>query len=280
MSKTFEGNVRIPNSLFMANREDRNSLLAMVLFEGDSYHGGLRSVSEYARFLGCTRPRIRNLMAIWKATGAKPSDRPGIDQTSTTPPAGEVQESQKVAAREEAPPTAHRPNVGQASASPSIYLHTHTQLQSTDTSLRDVDGHCARSGTKPGLTERARSLWPLLVAEAAKSGKVWSATPGKRQLAIVVQRVRDAGEDACIQAVRGYRAKVDKTARSGGDWDGMTYFSVTSIFRPCNFDSNVDAGEQRVVVDTSRQRHQEFLKSRERAMAERAVEQAAKGGLQ
>ncbi len=264
MSKAHEGHVRIPNSLYTANRGDAKALMAMVLFEGDSYHGGLRSISEYARELGCGRPRIRRLMAIWRDTKAKPSDRPDVDHASTTLPSQKTQQAQEVTPQEIEPSTTYRPGTDQTSTSPSIYLHTHTQLQRTHTSLRDGDVSGSGSREGPSLTDRARALWPKLVSEAAKAGKKWSPEPGKRQLAIVIQRIRDAGEDACLLAVQGYRAKCETAVRRGSDWDGLAYFTVTSIFRPANFDANVDAAEQQAPEDPIVKARREFEAAVER----------------
>jgi hypothetical protein len=111
------------------------------------------------------------------------------------------------------------------------------------------------------LTERARTLWPDLVA-AASPWKVWAPQPGKRQLAIVRQRIADAGEDGCLAAVRGYGAKVAAAQRRGSDWDGEQYFSVTSIFRARNFDANVDAAEQQAPEDPFAKARRELAAAR------------------
>jgi hypothetical protein len=113
----------------------------------------------------------------------------------------------------------------------------------------------------PSLTERARALWPDLVAAAAP-WKVWSTQPGKRQLDIVRQRIADAGEDACLNAVRGYGAKVAAAQRRGSDWDGEQYFTVTSIFRPANFDANVDAAEAQAPEDPFAKARRELAAAR------------------
>ena len=41
----------VPNSLYLANLNDRDALYAFLRFEGDTFFGGLKSVREYEQIL-------------------------------------------------------------------------------------------------------------------------------------------------------------------------------------------------------------------------------------
>jgi hypothetical protein len=263
----------VPNALYLANLNDRDALYAFLRFEGDTFFGGLQSVTAYCQILRMGHRRVANLLEIWQREMAQPdlnriSTGSGADVSPATPDSCGESDGQMA---------------GKWRANDrSLLSSTETEQKQTciltspppaGEATPPPDSVPSKAKAKSdSLTARARALWPQLVAEAALGGKVWSEEPGKRQLQIVMERVADSSEQDCIKAVRGYRAKA---LGADGDWDAMRFFSVTSIFRPRNFDGNVDAAPAES-GQSEKQRHEEFLTELRRAKAEFA---AKNGGL-
>ena len=230
----------VPNALYLSNLNDRDALYAFLRFEGDTFFGGLKTVREYEQILKLGHRRVKRLLTIWQAQMSQPSSN--RISTESQPDVSTVAAQ---GCGDGVPKPTEQMHTNQPT--PSIYVqkqnqkqkeHIHTSLPQGEATPPPNPLPSKAKAKSDSLTELARALWPKLVAEAALGGKVWSEEPGKRQLQIVKERLSDSGEEDCIKAVQGYRAKAQG---SDGDWDASKFFSVTSIFRPRNFDANVDA---------------------------------------
>jgi hypothetical protein len=107
--------------------------------------------------------------------------------------------------------------------------------------------------------ERARGVWPRLVEAARVHGATWKPDPGKRQLEIVVERIKEgATDEEIVRAVDGHMKRLD--FREDG---GTAHLTATTIYRPSNFDANVEAGwpeiEKTEPEDLRRQETLDFL---------------------
>ena len=101
------GEVRISNALFLANRGDTTALAAFVLFEGDRFFGGTQSDREYARILKCGRAKVARLRQLWshdRASSEPEGEHPSLLNNSVQlkePPAIESKERFKPLTPEE-----------------------------------------------------------------------------------------------------------------------------------------------------------------------------------
>lgn len=90
---------------------------------------------------------------------------------------------------------------------------------------------------------RARSVWPDLVEVALALGGSWRKHPGVKQLQVVQARIADGATEAdLLDAVRGYIRKNGIEAR--GDFDPMSHFTATTVFRASKFDANLEAASR------------------------------------
>ena len=62
----------VPNALYLANLNDRDALYAFLRFEGDTFFGGLKTVTAYTQILKMGHRRVANLLEIWQREMAQP----------------------------------------------------------------------------------------------------------------------------------------------------------------------------------------------------------------
>ncbi len=276
------GHVRIPHDWVAAWRHEPRVIAFLAVYAHDEFFGTTRTVRDYAEVFDLRKSRVGRLMQKWQNhrleaaddSGNQDWDNSGTERDKTAqqvPDMTQVTEGQRDNSGTQRDNSGTVPYLPKAETEVINNIHTSPPPAGEATPPPDSVPSKAKT-TSDSLTARARALWPQLVAEAALGGKVWSEEPGKRQLQIVMERVADSSEQDCIKAVRGYRAKA---LGADGDWDAMRFFSVTSIFRPRNFDGNVDAAPAES-GQSEKQRHEEFLTELRRAKAEFA---AKNGGL-
>jgi hypothetical protein len=241
------GHVRIPHDWVAAWRHEPRVIAFLAVYAHDEFFGTTRTVRDYAEVFDLRKSRVGRLMQKWQNhrleaaddSGNQDWDNSGTERDKTAP---QVPDIAQVTEGQRDNSGTQRDNSGTVpylpKAETEVINNIHTSLPQGEATPPPNPLPSKAKAKSDSLTELARALWPKLVAEAALGGKVWSEEPGKRQLQIVKERLSDSGEEDCIKAVQGYRAKAQG---SDGDWDASKFFSVTSIFRPRNFDANVDA---------------------------------------
>ena len=243
-----EGTVRIPNSLWLANREgDPLVIAAFALFAGDEFFGGLKSLRSYERTLGVSRRKVQRLLDIW-LNHDRTTSAPETHQTRTTQVPDLEEESGAVE------PEAHHKSTTSAPQAPHPSFRTTTTTTTSTNTDRGDDVIRKRDKHPVDL------LWPRLQEAAKKYGKDWRKLSHAR-LKLINARMREgASEDDLVAAIHGAVVSMGE-AREG--FDPSRFITPETIYRPSNFDKYLEAApsQRAATPGTAASALDEFKKS-------------------
>ena len=209
--KRFRGGFTgVPNALYLANLNDRDALYAFLRFEGDTFFGGLQSVTAYCQILKMGHRRVANLLEIWQQEMAQPD----LNRISTGSGADVSP------ANSDSCGNTDGQMAGKRRANDRVLLsstETETETEST-------------KGANPAA--QVMEIWPELVAVAAGYGKRWSASLTEERARFIAKLLKGKGAlsvEDLPKLMHGAYAMWEGTRSDNFDW--KRHFRVEVIFQ-------------------------------------------------
>jgi hypothetical protein len=200
----------VPNSLYLANLNDRDALYAFLRFEGDTFFGGLQSVNAYCQILMMGHRRVANLLEIWQREMAQP-------------------DSNRILTGSEADVSpANADSCGDTDGQMAGKRRANDRVLLSNTESESESESTKRANPAAQVME----IWPELVAIAAGYGKRWSATLTEERARFIAKLLTGKGAlraDDLPKLMHGSYAMWEGTRSDSFDW--KRHYRVEVIFQ-------------------------------------------------